>query len=201
MPFVPNVPGVPPLTSYLTGVPGLLLADAVSVALSFLAPNTWGVFLDGIPVLSYDAQVSFDYMQEWKISTYPVEQGGFQSYDKVQTPSIIRCRFVAGASVLNRQAMLDSIDLQMSTTLTYDIVTPEKVYLDYNFQRREYDKAAANAGLVVIDLYFTEIIQTATAQFQNVLDQTTAGQVGLGNVSADGTPGGTQTSVAEQGWQ
>lgn len=199
MPFVPNVPGVPALSSYLTGVPGLLLADAVAVALSFLAPNTWGVFLDGINVLSYDAQVSFDYSQEWKISTYPVELGGFQSYDKVQTPSIIRCRFVAGASVLNRQAMLDSIDLQMSTTLIYDIVTPEKVYLDYNFTRREYDKAAANAGLVVIDLYFTEVLQTATAQFQNVLNPTTAGQVGLGNVSANTTDPGVQTSALDQG--
>lgn len=195
MPDIPNVPGVPALSGYSSELPTLLFADAAAALLSFLAPNTWGIFLDGIPVLLYDTQVNFEYLQDWKVSTYPVEQGAFQSYDKVQLPSEIRVRLAAGASVFNRQAMLDSIDLQMSTTLTYDIVTPEKVYLNYNFTHRSYSKEAANVGLVEIDLMFVEIMETATAQFQDTLDPTASGQVGLGNVSAPPTDPGVANNV------
>lgn len=164
-----------------------LAGDAAGLVLAAIGVQTWGVFLDGVPVLTYDNFVSFGYQQEWRISTYPLENGSFQSYDKVQMPSEIRVQISAGASVLNRQAMLDLIDLNMSTTLLYDIVTPEKVYLDYNFMYREYDRHAADVGLVVIDLHFMEIIQTATAQFQNTQSPAYAGQIGLGTIPVLGS--------------
>lgn len=200
MPQVPNVPGVPALSSYsATGIV-LLLADVVGAIFGILLPTQWGIFLDGIPVLSYDNQVSFEYSQDWRISTYPVEQGSFQSYDKVQMPSEIRCRFSAGASVTNRQEMLQSIDEVMNTTDLYDVVTPEIVYLGYNFVHRDYNREASRVGLVEIDVFLMEVLETATAQFQDTLSPTTAGQVGLGNVSANPTDSGTAGSVVSAGW-
>lgn len=199
MPNVPNLPGVPPLNSYsATGV-ALLAADIVSAIFGF-SSQQWGIFLDGEPVLAYDTQVNFSYSQEWKVSTYPVEQGAFQSYNKVQMPSAVRCRFSAGASATNRQEMLDSIDAVMSTTELYDVVTPEAVYLGYNFVHREYDREAANVGLVQVDVILTEIMETATAQFQNTSTPVVAGQVGLGQVGVPQTDPATQASVAQQGW-
>lgn len=201
MPFVPNVPGVPALSSYIPNNLTLLLGDAAGLILGALGVQTWGIFLDGIPVLSYDNFVSFEYSQDWDISTYPVESGSFASYDKVQNPSEIRVRISAGADVLNRQAMLDTIDLQMSTTITYDIVTPETVYLNYNFRRREYDRAAEKVGLIVVDLYFIEIIQTATALFQNVANAAFSGQVSVGNTIPGSTSPNTAGQVSASGWQ
>lgn len=202
MPQVPNVPGVPALSSYAEDDIALLFADVLTAIFDVLFPQQWGIFLDGVPVLSYDNQVNFGYSQDWKISTYPVEQGSFQTYDKIQLPSEIRCRFSAGASVTNRQEMLDSIDAVMNTTDLYDVVTPEEVYLGYNFMHRDYDRQAERVGLIEIDVTLMEVLETATAQFQDTLDPTTSGQVGLGNVSADPTPGGTQTAILDQGgWQ
>jgi|SRR5271156_6560860 len=180
MPDIPNVPGVPPLTSYAANTAVLLIADIASALLGFFGPE-WGVFLNGFAVLSYDNQMSFSYGQDWKISTYPVEQGSYQSYDKVQLPSEIRCRFSAGGSVFNRQQMLASIDAVMSDINLYDIVTPENVYLSYNFMHRSYDRDAESAGMIVIDLGFMEILETATAQFQNTASPVNAGQTSQGN--------------------
>ena len=78
----------------------------------------------------------------------------------------------------------------MSTTSLYDVVTPEKTYLGYNFMHRDYDRDAESAGMIVIDIWLMEILQTATAQFQNTQSPTTAGQQGQGNVTAQ-TPNQT----------
>jgi hypothetical protein len=199
MPNIPNVPGVPSLSSYSPNNIILLLADAISEIVGFLAPQ-WGIYLDGVPVLAYDNQLSFSYSQDWKLSTYPVEEGSFQTYDKVQQPSEIRCRFSAGGSAVNRQEMLQSIDAVMSDTNLYDVVTPEEVYLQYNFMHRDYDREAANVGLVVIDLWLMEIIETTTAQFQNTQSPASIGQVGLGTVATPPTDSSTQSAISADGW-
>ena len=191
---VPNVPGVPALSSYSTNNIALLVEDAASVLLGLItATPQWGIYLNGVAVLSYDNQLSFSYKQDWKISTYPVEQGSFQTYDKVQTPSEIRCRFSAGASTVNRQEMLASVDAVMSDTNLYDVVTPENVYLHYNFSHRDYDREAESAGMVVIDVWLIEIMETATAQYQSTQSPVNAGQQGQGN-----TPTQTPSSSVQQ---
>ena len=83
---VPNVPGVPPLSSYGANNITLLVEDAVSVVLGTLGAPQWGIYLNGVAVLSYDNQVSFSYKQDWKISTYPVEQGSFPELRQGATP-------------------------------------------------------------------------------------------------------------------
>lgn len=51
MPVVPNAPGVPALTSYgLDDIP-LLITDALEAISSLLAPS-WGIFIEGQPVIT-----------------------------------------------------------------------------------------------------------------------------------------------------
>lgn len=184
MPDVPFDPGVPALSSYaVTG--GVLLTEDLLSAAFGRALNVWGVFFNGIPVLSYDSFARFGYRQDWKILSYPVEGGAFQNYDKVQLPAEIVIRLNTGGSTVARQAMLFTIDLQMSTIATYDIVTPEFIYTGYNFVSRSYDKEAESAGMVSIDLHFGQILQTATAQLQNVASAAFAGQNSSGITNAN----------------
>lgn len=51
MPAVPNVPGVPPLSGYSSSPIPLLVADA-AVVLSALLPSSWGIYIDGQPVIA-----------------------------------------------------------------------------------------------------------------------------------------------------
>ena len=199
MPDIPNLPGVPALTSYIPNPISFLTNDVLGVLEASLFSNRWGVFIHftPIPVLFYDSEISFDYKQDWPISTYPVEQGGFQSYDKVRLPAEIRIRLSAGGSTLNRQAFLLSIDASIGTTGLYDIVTPEQVYFSYCFTHRDFDRTADKVGLIVVDLWFTEVLTTSTAEFQTVADPAVAGQSNPGTVppGPSQAPGSTVSGV------
>lgn len=182
MPFVPNVPGVPPLTSYSAQTAVLLFADALIFAFQSLFPR-WGIFRNGIAVIDFDSMLTFELKQDFPISDYPVEGGGFQSYNKVQLPTDIRVSVAAGGSESRRQSFLDSIDAVMNTTDLYDIVTPEQVYLSYCFAHRDFRRSSKNGvGLITVDLWLTEIRVSAQASFQQTQQPAEAGQQGTGNV-------------------
>ena len=85
----------------------------VNQAIRFLvAPFSaqWGIYKDGLPVVVADSVVSFGFKKDWNIADYPVEEGSFESYDKVETPFGARVRFASGGSTANRQALLQSIE-------------------------------------------------------------------------------------------
>jgi hypothetical protein len=198
MPNVPNVPGVPPLSSYGANDVILLTADVISAIAGFSTP-VWGIYLDGVPVIAADNQVTFGLKQDFPISNYPQEQGAFQNYDKVQLPMEIRARFSAGGSEIDRQNFLASIDAVMNTVDLYDVVTPEQVYQSFNFTHRDLERTAENGvGLIVVDLWLEEIRVTSTATFQNTANPSVAGQQGSGNVQAQ-TPNATVQQEFEAG--
>lgn len=192
MPFVPNVPGVPALSSYApNNAIELLTTDILSAVVAALFPNTWGIFLDDlpIPVISYESFISFEYKQDLPISTYPVEQGSFTTYDKVRLPAEIRCRLAQGGSVFERQLFLDTIAAAMTTTGLYTVVTPDQIYLNFNFTHRDVVRTAEQGvGLIVVDLWLTEVIESALASFQSTASAAIAGVTGLGGVTPSSPP-------------
>lgn len=196
MPAVPNVPGVPALTSYLSSVPTLLIADLIST-ISFQAPR-WGIFLNGAPALPMIQSIAtFEYKQDWSIADYPVEDGAFQSYDKVQLPFDVRVRVASGSSAAERQALLDAVDVIANSLDLYDVVTPEKIYRSVNISHYDFRRTATNGvGMIVIDLWFQEIRVTSTAAFSNTQQPANAGQQSNGNVQAQALPSRFQSSFA-----
>lgn len=182
MPNVPKLPGVPPLASYLADPIVLMVADLVG---SFFGAGAaqWGIFLNGAPVIEFDSTIAFEFRQDLPVPDYPVEEGGFQSYNKVQLPQDIRVRLSTGGSIAKRQRFLQSIDEVINTLELYDVVTPEVVYLGFNFTHRDFRRTAeAGNGLIVVDLWMTEIRETSTATFSGTQTPQGAGQQNTGNV-------------------
>ncbi len=181
MPQVPNLPGVPPLSSYAANPIVLLIADVLTILGFFGAPG-WDVLLNGMSVIDFDSVVDFEFKQETPISDYQVEDGGFQSYDKVQLPAEIQVTFAAGGSVSRRQSFLASIDAEFNTVDLYDIVTPEQVYPSFNFVRREVHKREAErgVGLIMVTIVFVEVRVASTATFTNTQQPQAAGQQNAG---------------------
>lgn len=203
MPDVPNVPGVPALSSYLPSadqVTNLLISDVVSAIASFLFGPVYGIFLDHlpIPVIAADNYVKFEHKEHYEISTYPVEQGSFLSYDKVKIPAEIRVRVSAGGSIFTRQALLNTIDLAMPTTGLYDVVTPEKVYLNYNFVGREMVREAdSGAGLISVEITLMEVqTMTSLLAFLTTAVANIAGQSATGYVNTQTVPDNVQNDVS-----
>ena len=188
---VPDVLGVPNVlfsaaSSLASGGLVALTSDLLGDVASFGAQ--WGIFSGGMPVVIAETVTSLSYRQEYAISTFPVERGGFESYNKVAIPFEARIRFAAG-SLMMRDAMIASIAAIIGDTKTYDVVTPETVYQSVNVKRQEYDRSAQRGlGLLQVEVHVEEIRQTA-----NLAAGTTSG-----TAAPDGAapaPGGTVQST------
>lgn len=155
---IPDVEGVPPLlNNFPPAAPALLLADAV-LSSEFSAAQGWGVYLGGVPVVEFKSFLGIDFRQGWAISDYPVENGAFESYDKVDLPYDARVRFASGGSAQERTALLESVHSIAETLQFYDVVTPEVVYLNCNVQHYDYRRSNTNgAGMITIELWLLEI--------------------------------------------
>jgi hypothetical protein len=165
--------GVPPLLN-AADIAAFPVAVVLLVADTFIdyglgQPPLWGVFLNGLPVVTADTVTSFDYRQDWAVSDYPVERGGFESYDKVNQPFRTRIQFASGGSQANRQVLIDSIAAIGDALTLFDVVTPEEVYIGVNVDHYDYRRTASNGvGLVVVDVEFLEIREDGvTNTFQN----------------------------------
>lgn len=198
MPFVPLVPGVPPLTSYapFTSV-GLLVTDALAFLSSLFGPQ-WGIFLDGFPIIISDNVVSLDFKQEWTVSDYPVEEGQFETYDKVQTPFEARVRFSAGGSEQDRFNLLQSIAAISDGVTLLDVVTPEQVYSNVTIYHYDYKRTAQNGvGLIQVDVWCMEVRQTTQTMFSNTQSPSGASSQGSGFNQAQTPTSNQQSSTFE----
>lgn len=158
-PNIPVAPGVPPL-SRSTAAPSdsgieLLNSNAVQDQRSGKA---WGVFLDGQQVVTPDTFVSVDFRQGWALADYPVENGAFESYNKVDMPFDVRVRFASGGSEENRQKLIKQVTDIAEDLKFYDVVTPEVIYHNCNIQHYDYRRTSSNGvGLIVLELWLLEI--------------------------------------------
>lgn len=188
---VPNVPGVPAvIRTGIQAAVSLLINDGFGIGNGF-AQAQWGIYRGGAPIVVCDNVVSFEYRQEWALADYPIERGGFETYDKVQLPYDARFRFTAGGSEANRQALLSSIAAVAGDLNFYDVVTPEAVYVNVNISHYDYTRTATNGvGLLTVDVWALEIRQTAATIMSNTKEPTSAGTVNGGSV---------QPSLADSG--
>jgi len=207
---IPNVPGVPPLPSFSPNNTQLILAD-VGIITQLLFP-TWGIYLNGVPVIQPATPVSqgfapvlnfvgelasligepnivpvtaslveFAYDQDWRIPDYPVEQGGFQSYDKVQLPFDVRVRLASTAG----QGFLSTVSAIANSLALFDVVTPDYVYTSVNCNHFDFRRTSRNGvELIVVEMWFIEIRESSTTFFQNTQVPGIAGQQSIGQQQA-----------------
>lgn len=180
-----SIDGLPTLPS------GVNILEDVAAAIldTFLgAPvssNTWGLFLDGASVVTADNVVSFEYKEEWHLPTYPIEQGGFGTYNKVQTPFDVVLRFSTGGSPSDRQNFIASVQAIISSLDLYDAVTPEATYSSVNpFHWAYVRKSPEGQGLVMIDLFCQLVNVSAQATFSDTMSPTAAADTPQGLVQA-----------------
>lgn len=144
-----------------------LVEDAVSLFTGSPA-GQWGLFLGFAPVITADSVVTMEYKQEWLVEDYPVEEGSFETYNKVAVPFEVRLRFSAGGSVANRTALLDSIAAIAGTTELFDAVTPEAIYESVNITHYDYQRSSnKGVGLIAVDVWCQQVIVTVTESFEN----------------------------------
>ncbi len=154
---------------------------------------SWGIFkADGTIALEPDSIFMIEPMAEYRISDYPVERGGFQSFNKVALPGETRVTVTKGGAVAERSAFLTALDALMKSLDAYSVVTPDGTFLDRNPVRYNYSRSSENgAALLKVEIQFQEIRQTAVAAFSNSKEPSGADAVNNGPVRPV-TPAATQ---------
>lgn len=183
-PNVPDVPGVPALLrsvtvpTTITGLVGL----AQGIISEFLG-SEWGVFDDsGNRVLFPDTFLGIEFKNDERQSDYPVEAGGFQSYNKVDTPYDARVRMAIGGDKVSRTIFLQQCDTMLHSINLYTVITPEVSYATASLVNFMYKRETKNgATLLTVELWFKEVRETATLAIFS----------GQNPASADATSDGT----------
>ncbi|QPF81679.1 hypothetical protein IC762_17810 [Bradyrhizobium genosp. L] len=182
MPNVPDVPGVPALSSFLDDTITLLVSDAVSLLVGAQG-NTYDVLLDGSSAFDFNSILRVGYDQEYAVADYKVEPGSFVSYDKVQQPAAIRLRCTSLGDPDSFASLVAQIQSAVDSTNLYDIQTPQQLYQNYNPVRWSYEQTATNGvGMLIADIMFLQIRESEAAAFSNTQQPGSAGQAGAGNV-------------------
>lgn len=148
-----------------TSAPEPLTADGSTITVT--APGGWGIYrADHTLALDVDSVVTLEPRREYRISDYPQEEGGFQTYNKVTTPGEVRLTVTKGGAPADRIDFLRTVEEIVASTDLFSIVTPERAFLDFNFTQYDYRRSAENgATLLVVDLVAIEVRQTAETAY------------------------------------
>jgi hypothetical protein len=174
-PNVPNLPGVPQLlrNPLFPASPAPTLGTPAAQDSLWQASQmqaAWGIYdsTGTTLVVTPDSVLDFDNRNEWRVSNFPIQAGGFASYNKVTVPFEVSVRMSKGGSVSDRTAFLNQIKAIASDTNLYTILTPEQTYQNCNITRYEVSRRGASGAffLTEVDVFFVQIIQV-TAQYSN----------------------------------
>lgn len=165
-----------------------------SPAITALVAAEWGIYAaGGGRVLDPDNIVAFGYSSEYRTADYPIERGGFETYDKVALPFETRIVMSKGGTLAERQAFLDKVKAIKGDRNLYNVVTPEETYQDVNIVKVQFDRAADHgATMLTVEIYLREVRQSAEKSFVPSQSPSAAGTRDSGSVqplNTDARPG------------
>lgn len=144
---------------------------------------------------------SVEFSAETRISDFPIENGGFASYNKAQLPSNPIVTLILEGSEDDRTYFLNAIDAACKSTDLYSVVTPTVTYgatatvAGYSLERYSYSrKADKGATLLMVEISLKEIRQvaasytTAPSPINNPINSSATPQVNNGNTAPAAVP-------------
>lgn len=181
-PDVPPYPGVPALVRAVDVPPEIQIGLGLTQALllSALQSQTqWGIFdaqgnqlgasdsgniIERIVTGSLLSTNAFEFVKETRISDFPVEQGSFAAYNKVERPANPVVTLALAGSELDRTSFLNAINAACTSTELYSVVTPEVTYINYSIERYNYvRRAERGTTLLMVEISLKEIRQVSAS--------------------------------------
>lgn len=195
-PVVPQALGVPNLLrsgAQLLDTRTLGVFNASGLLNSFIgAPLVeWGVFdPTGAPIADYDSVFAVGYISDSRISDYPVEQGSFASYNKVDNPFEVRVTLKCGGSEDRRAAFLANCEAARKSLKGYTVTTPETTYENVNFTGIRWERNdSSGSTLLTVELLGREIRSSSTVtNYSDPLDGVGSDVKNLGSVQTVDDP-------------
>lgn len=132
--------------------------------------NIWGIYSDStfLPVFDVDSVVEVGYKSNARVSNFPVEEGGFASYNKAKDPYKIDIRLAVGGSSDRINVFLAKLESEVSSTNTFTVLLPDQVYLHATIESYRFKRIREKGrNLVQADVSLVEVRRVAP-QYTNV---------------------------------
>lgn len=185
------------------------LGDLVGVDILNPSAGDWMILDDtGSIAIKPDTVAKFEYRNEGRVSDYPMEQGAFDSYNKVATPFQIRMLMVCsggyvqdaesdiknalgigfGGNFSSRGDFLSTINAMLAANSLLSIVTPDMVYKSVTLEHYDYRKESSDgATMLKVEAWFREIRVNAGATYSTSNSPSAASPADLGTVHTGDT--------------
>lgn len=160
-------PGVPTLaTAIVFDVVRAVSSDGFGLSGAAVS-GPWGLYdQSGQPVVTGDSVLAFDFDQDSVVATYPVERGGFESYNKVQTPFRTKFTFMKGGSEGDRKAFLSALNAAANSTDLLVGMTPEVTYPGLTIDHIDFSRSARQGvTLLMVDVWCQQIREAPPLDF------------------------------------
>lgn len=203
-PTVPNAAGVPVLgagaTTPSTGTAAS--ADGSNTITVAVSPS-WGIVdSSGNSIFPSgggpDSYYSVGDDKAFNIPNYPVDSGGFESYNKAEKPANVRLVVMKMGAAADLQAFRQVIRTYLASVELLTIMTPGWTFRRYNMTEAAVERGPEKgAGLLQMTLTFTEVRTDATTAFTSSATASPSGAdtVSIGAVQTS-TPTGAQTPAS-----
>lgn len=117
----------------------------------------------GGTAVDFDVFLGIDFSGDNQVAHEPIEQGGFASYNKQNTPKEISVELACTKMYFNQQPVLENIDKLASGVQKLSLVTPSSEYKNLNLESYSYRRTEdAGAGMLVVELKLIEVREVET---------------------------------------
>lgn len=133
--------------------------------------NQWTILDEsGAVAIQFTSFIEVDVRNTGEALSYPVEEGGFMNYNKVQTPLDIRVTLAKQGDETEFESILDKLDEYQRDPIKLFVVTPAAVYgpmtLEGYSNRRTRDSGASQ---LTVELNFIEVREVQTQATTTVI--------------------------------
>ena len=214
-PDVPDADGVPsvPRDNNNSGNSTSSTTTTTTAVPASQSTQRWGIYdsdgkligqaSDGTSATISDAGPStytFDYRKETTISDFPLEEGSFAAYNKVERPGSPTVNLIVSGSEDQRTAFLDAVDSACTSTDLYSVVTPEFTYPNFSVESYSYSRSnEKGANMILVEIVLKEI-RTVSAAYTSTSPRNTSAetQTNSGKVQAVTPSSSVQSSVTSK---
>ncbi len=151
---------------------------AIGQLLGLNPSPVYGVFASGgggQVLTGYHSVVGFGFQRDYRNITYPVEKGGFQTYNKIALPFGAKLQYAVNGGVPTISAFIAQLEKLCADTNTYEVVTPEYTWQNVNIHHYDVRRESRHGvSLLIFDVWCDEIRQAAAPQLSSTGTGTSA---------------------------
>ncbi|MDR1396857.1 MAG: hypothetical protein LBJ14_03920 [Desulfarculales bacterium] len=143
----------------------------------------------GAAAITFTSFIDLDLRSRSQALAYPIEAGGFASYNKTDSPLDIRVSLAAQGSDSDFEYILARLEQYKRQAVKLAVVTPAALYQSMTLEKYSYKRSReAGAGMLTVELDLVEVREVITQAAATVITKpknpTSADTVNNGRVEA-----------------